>query len=120
MQKEMEKRLGRKLSRIEKNLLFSDKGQKCDFTNLELPHRVKDLKELKKLSSNDGRSINVTYQVGTFGKSSKIINYDKDGDVWEILNLIDESEETLTTEELFEMTHIGTALNLECLYYEGC
>ncbi len=93
----------------------------CQISGLELPHRVTSLKELKKLASNqDGYAINISYSVSEIARSSKVVFYDPSDDLWDILHLTDDSEEQLSTSELLEFTHIGTALNKSSLYYEGC
>ena len=94
-------------------------GLVCLGTGLDLPYKVNDLNELKKLASNDGHSINVFYNLGGFARSSKVIYYNDDSDTWDVLHMIDDSEEELSTDELFEFTHIGTALEKGALYYEG-
>ena len=91
----------------------------CHLHNVKLPYKVSDLDELKKLASNDGYSINVFYNLGGFAKSSKVIYYNDNRDTWDVLHMMDDSEEELSTDELFEFKHIGTALNQGALYYEG-
>jgi len=100
---------------------MTSKKQVCQLSGLELPHRVSDLAELKKLAGNEeGCSVSVSYGIGSVARTSKVIYYEASEDIWEILHMMDDSEEQLTTDQLFEFTHIGDALDKSALFYEGC
>lgn len=80
-----------------------------------MPTQIKDLKHLNEILTEDPQDffINLNGNI----RSSKSISKSPEG-LYNIINEIDWSEDTLTQEELFDenITFIGKALNLGQLY----
>ena len=75
---------------------------------------IKNIKQLKELSK-DGLECHIRLNFSL--KSSKHIYYNEDVNTFEIINYIDDSEQTLTKEQLFneDYTNIGIALKSNAL-----
>lgn len=76
---------------------------------------VKDLENLKCLAE-EGNDFYIQLNFGL--RSSKHIQYDKERDLWYILNLIDDTEQALHTEELMKGTNLIEALQKGALYLD--
>lgn len=72
--------------------------------------KIKDLEELKSLSSDNALECFISI-AGGMVRSSKHIEYNKDTDTWYIFNHIDDTEQELTTEKLSKETNIQEALD---------
>ena len=74
-----------------------------------MPARIESIEHLKEISTN-GCDCFILLQ--GYLRSSKHIWYDKESNQFEIINMIDDSEQTLTEQELMdkEFTNIGYAM----------
>lgn len=80
------------------------------------PVKITSLEELKELAVPDAEF----FIMLNFGlRSSKRIEYDDEKDSWWVYNDIDDTEMTLTTEELAKETNIIKALEMGALYLYG-
>lgn len=79
--------------------------------------KVKNLDHLKEILSRD-ESQDFVISNG-FLRSSKLMSYDGVNTFW-VLNYIDDSEQQLTEEQLFDFdyTNIGQAITNGCLFWE--
>lgn len=77
---------------------------------------IKNIEELKKLSSDEPLNCFIALNFGF--RSSKVVQYYKEDDTFYIINEIDNSEDELSSEQLFDerYTNIGEALNKKALY----
>ncbi len=75
---------------------------------------IKNIEQLKELSK-DGLDCHIRLNFGL--RSSKHIYYNEDVNTFEVINHIDDSEQTLTEEQLFneDYTNIGIALKSNAL-----
>ena len=80
-----------------------------------MSRQIKTIEQLKELSE-EGLDCHILLNGGL--KSSKHIWYDKECNVFEVINLIDDSEQRLTQEELFTQSNIGKAMVLGSLIRE--
>lgn len=76
--------------------------------------KIKDIKQLKKRASESPIEIFILLNFGL--RSSKNISYNPKDDTWNIYNYIDDTEQTLKTEELATETNIMEALEKKALY----
>jgi uncharacterized protein YaaR (DUF327 family) len=78
---------------------------------------IKDIDHLKKLSK-DGLDCHIRLNFNF--RSSKHIYYNEDTNIFEIINYIDDSEQSLTEEQIFDKdyTNIGEALKHNALYID--
>jgi len=82
-------------------------------------YRIWDISELKKLALNNDFECFIVLNGGL--RSSKVIRYNpKKKKCWYIWNLIDDSQQDLTLEQLRKpsYTNVGKALKLGALWYE--
>lgn len=76
--------------------------------------KIESLEHLKELSAKGPIE---TFILLNFGlRSSKNISYNSENDTWYIYNYIDDTEQTLRTEELTSETNIIEALEKKALY----
>lgn len=75
---------------------------------------IKNIEQLKELSK-DGLECHIRLNGGL--RSSKHIYYNEDVNTFEVINYIDDSEQTLTEEQLFnqDYTNVGIALQNNAL-----
>lgn len=76
--------------------------------------RIKDLEQLKKKAAKG--SIEVFLMLNFGIRSSKDLSYNEKTDTWSIFNYIDDTLQTLKTEELADNTNIIEALEKKALY----
>lgn len=76
--------------------------------------RIKDLEQLKKKAAKG--SIEVFLMLNFGIRSSKDLSYNEKTDTWSIFNYIDDTLQTLKTEELANNTNIIEALEKKALY----
>lgn len=86
--------------------------------------QVTSLDQLKELIKKNGEDVCHECFVQTgLGRSWKLISHCPTAEKpWFITNEIDESEQELTDEELFDanLTHVGDAINKGAFYYGWC
>ena len=78
--------------------------------------RVKSLEELKQIC--DGRMRDFFIQLNFGIRSTKAISYDRSTDKFYIVNIIDDSEQELSSKEIMDEnnSHIGKAIELGAFY----
>lgn len=78
--------------------------------------RVKSLDELKQIC--DGRMRDFFIQLNFGIRSTKAISYDRSTDKFYIVNIIDDSEQELSSKEIMDEnnSHIGKAIELGAFY----
>lgn len=76
--------------------------------------RIKDLEQLKKRAAKGPIEVFLLLNFGL--RSSKDLSYNKETDTWSIFNYIDDTSQTLKTEELSDNTNIIEALEKKALY----
>ena len=78
--------------------------------------RVKSLDELKQIC--DGRMRDFFIQLNFGIRSTKAISYDRNTDKFYIVNIIDDSEQELSSKEIMDEnnSHIGKAIELGAFY----
>lgn len=78
---------------------------------------IKDVAQLKELSKN---GLDCHIRLNFNFRSSKHIYYNEDTNIFEVINYIDDSEQFLTEEQLFDenYTNIGKALKHNALYID--
>ena len=78
--------------------------------------RVKSLDELKQIC--DGRMRDFFIQLNFGIRSTKAISYDRSADKFYIVNIIDDSEQELSSKEIMDEnnSHIGKAIELGAFY----
>lgn len=78
--------------------------------------RVKSLDELKQIC--DGRMRDFFIQLNFGIRSTKSISYDRSTDKFYIVNIIDDSEQELSSKEIMDEnnSHIGKAIELGAFY----
>ena len=86
-----------------------------NMTTKHKPTKIKTVKALKKAIENEENDFFLV--VGGFARSSKTIFLTEDNK-FDITNEIDDSEQTLTEDELFDetLTNIGKAMKLGAFY----
>ena len=78
--------------------------------------RVNSLDELKQIC--DGRMRDFFIQLNFGIRSTKAISYDRSADKFYIVNIIDDSEQELSSKEIMDEnnSHIGKAIELGAFY----
>lgn len=78
--------------------------------------KIESLEHLKQMCLDNKSEYFI--KLGPF-RSSKHIEYSESDDNWWIYNEIDDSEDTLTSEQMMDnqYTNIGDAINKGCFYY---
>lgn len=76
--------------------------------------KIEDIKQLKKKASKSPIEVFLLLNFGL--RSSKNISYNPEDDTWNVYNYIDDTEQTLKTEELATETNIIEALEKKALY----
>jgi uncharacterized protein YaaR (DUF327 family) len=81
-----------------------------------MPILIEDLEHLKQLSKDRMLECYISLNGGL--RSTKTIQFFPEYNTFNIINYIDDTEQDLTVEELFdeELTNIGKALTLKALY----
>ena len=82
--------------------------------------QIKTLDQLKQMASREHETIDVAILLaGGMAKSVKTVRFYPDSDEWAIYNFIDDSEQTITTDELWTESSLGKALDQGALFLDG-
>lgn len=85
--------------------------------------QVNSLDQLKQLISDNGKTESHECFIQLNGcRSWKVISYDEENDKWFVLNEVDDSEQELTSQQMFDAnyTNIGSAISKGAFYYGWC
>ena len=80
--------------------------------------KIENLDMLKEMVAEEGCLDIVIILTGGLRSSKHIDGYDSEDDIWSIFNLIDDSEEDLTSKELWTVSNIGEAIDKGALFRE--